>query len=111
MPESPTVKQKVAAGIKVLDQYSPEWNKSIRLEKLNISSYNQCPLAQISGESSFASGLVQLVRRIENFIGPLQQFEVKPTIDCCSLGFNFKDGENPKLLTEEWIHELIRRSG
>lgn len=109
MPESLTAKDKVTAGINLLDQYWIGWRSKINPSKLNVSSYNQCPLGQISGDSSFASGLIQLQQRIENFIGPQLANYVEPKLDGCSYGFNFDNGENPKLLTELWVHELISR--
>ncbi len=89
----------VAAGIKLLDERIPGWEKSIDLEDLELSSSSECILGQLF-DHSYGDGLNRLDIRGEPYgFADYESFVTDRWVDLSTYD----------LLQEEWVSALEKR--
>lgn len=102
----PTVAERVAAGVKVLDQYIPGWEDQIDLERLNVGHMERCVIGQLFGDF----GVVyypDLGNKHERKMSSGMRAAL--TGKSFDLGFGMRGGESEDELTAEWERVVLRK--
>lgn len=102
----PTVESRVAAGVKVLDQHEPGWEKLIDLERLNIDSMERCVIGQLYGDFGVTYYPDIGNKHVRRMSAGLRAALTGKSFD---LGFGMKGGEDPANLTAEWERVILKK--
>jgi len=106
----PTPKQRVRKGIKLLNALCPNWISKINLSKLNLTSFNNCPLGQIF--NGWNNGIKQL--NLDSYVEVKckQQYDLEPIHKPALYGFDmfslslWLPKDNYRELENEWIKAI-----
>jgi len=109
-----TIKERVENGVKILDNYDPDWANKIDLEILNLGSFEGCILGQLFDDKKIDNPY----RIAELFASDTSYFESQTwnekeimNILCESIkcGFDTYINEDVLKLNAEWKCAILKR--
>ena len=96
-----TPQQRVANGVKLLNEEMPGWYNKINLNTLRVQSSFSCPLGQLFGD--YLAGINQLLDNphvAEDL--STEPFSIFPSVKYGFFARRYFDDEDFNALTEEW---------
>ena len=107
------IEQRVQRGVKLLDEYDPDWFKQINLEKLDLSNCHECLLGQLF--KSFGHGVDIFFKEVEDSVEyPMYNGEYRESVEHGFAGYVRDACDVPLMryyqyLTDAWKQVIIER--